>query len=490
MKWKQLLLSLLIMSTFVFFPQVVNAATATVSISSSKSKPVVGNSVSVTFKISSSSALGSWQYQISYPTSLFTFKSCSTNSLNQAGVVANNTTKSTSVTCYFTAKKSGSGSFTIKNYDIFGMDEKKMTTTISPAYVTVITQAQLEASYSKDNNLKSLSISNGELTPAFNKNTTTYSVELPNGTTKTTIKGTVSDSSASVSGLGSKTLKEGLNQFKIVVTAENGSTKTYTLNITVKELEPITVTIEDQEYNVVRKASLLEQPNKNFVEKEIQIEEKSVPAYYNEVLNYTLVGLQDQEGNIEYYKYNEEENTYTKYKDYTFEQLILEIKENKENIPENYQEAKITINDEEITAYKISDTSEFALFNAINIKTGKEELYLYDSIENTIQRYYNDDLQLEKKENETKKETYELIILVLIIALVITYFFLLISLIRKERKRSKYEKRLKQEKIEHNKKEEEKKEKEQKNEKTEPKKHEAKIEKGKNNNKKGKKNKK
>lgn len=481
-RWKQILFTLLIATTFGFFPQIVNAATANVNIYSNKSKPVVGNSVSVTFKISSSSALGSWQYQISYPTSLFTFKSCSTNSLNQAGVVANKTTKSTSVTCYFTAKKSGSGSFTIKNYDIFGMDEKKMTTKISPAYVTVITQAQLEASYSKNNNLKSLSVSGGELNPKFDKNTTTYSIELPPETTKTTIKGAVADNSASVSGLGNKTLKEGANKFKVVVTAENGSTKTYTLNITVKELEPITITLNDTEFNVVRKSSLLKQPNENFIEKEIQIEEKDVPIYYNEALNYTLVGLQDKDGNIEYYKFNEEENSYTKYEDYTFEQLTLEIENTKENIPENYQETKITINEQEITAYKITDSSEFALFNAIDVKTGKKELYLYDSIGNTVQRYYSDDLNIEKKENETEKETYELIILILIGTLVITYFCLLISLIKKERKRSKYEKRLKQEKMEHNKKEDTKQKKETRTEKEE--KLETKLEKEKNNKKK------
>ena len=44
----------------------VKAASATISVSSSTSKVVVGNTFTVTIKISSSTSLGSWEFTPSY----------------------------------------------------------------------------------------------------------------------------------------------------------------------------------------------------------------------------------------------------------------------------------------------------------------------------------------------------------------------------------------------------------------------------------------
>jgi hypothetical protein len=49
----------------------VKAASATISVSSSTSKVVVGNTFTVTIKISSSTSLGSWEFTPSYNTKLF-----------------------------------------------------------------------------------------------------------------------------------------------------------------------------------------------------------------------------------------------------------------------------------------------------------------------------------------------------------------------------------------------------------------------------------
>lgn len=81
---------------------------------------------------------------------------------------------------------------------------------------------------SNDNKLSSLTVSNGTI--SFNENTTTYNLTVDSSSTYISAKS--SSSSASVSGTGTKTLKYGLNTFKINVTAESGSVRTYTLNIT------------------------------------------------------------------------------------------------------------------------------------------------------------------------------------------------------------------------------------------------------------------
>ncbi len=87
-----------------------------------------------------------------------------------------------------------------------------------------------KSSKSTDNSLKSLSIEGAELSPILSNNVTTYraTVDLE----KIVIKGEVSDSKATVVGLGEKTLAIGENKFDIIVTAEDGSSRTYTVIVT------------------------------------------------------------------------------------------------------------------------------------------------------------------------------------------------------------------------------------------------------------------
>ncbi len=58
------------------------------------------------------------------------------------------------------------------------------------------------------------------------------SLNLTTDSTTVVIVATAKDSKATVTGAGSKNLDFGLNQFSIIVTAENQSKKTYTLNVT------------------------------------------------------------------------------------------------------------------------------------------------------------------------------------------------------------------------------------------------------------------
>lgn len=78
------------------------------------------------------------------------------------------------------------------------------------------------------NTLDSLSLTGATIT--FDKNTTTYNVTID--ASSTTISATKTDSHAKVSGTGKKTLNYGKNTLKVVVTAENGNKKTYTINVT------------------------------------------------------------------------------------------------------------------------------------------------------------------------------------------------------------------------------------------------------------------
>ena len=90
-------------------------------------------------------------------------------------------------------------------------------------------------SASSDATLRNLGINPHDFS-GFRKATTSYSVSVPNDTEKISIYAYATDSKATVSGTGSKTLKVGKNTFNIKVTAaDKKTTKTYTLNITRKE---------------------------------------------------------------------------------------------------------------------------------------------------------------------------------------------------------------------------------------------------------------
>jgi len=99
-----------------------------------------------------------------------------------------------------------------------------------------------------NNDLNSLSVSAGNLN--FSKNTTSYSINVENDVKEINISATALDSKAKVSGTGTKTLKEGKNTFKVVVTAENEKTKTYTIVVNRKKTD---TKEEDKEPVVVEK---------------------------------------------------------------------------------------------------------------------------------------------------------------------------------------------------------------------------------------------
>lgn len=96
---------------------------------------------------------------------------------------------------------------------------------------TVSYSATIAAPASKDNSLKSLSVSNATISPAFNTNTTSYTAEVPFDVSKLNVSAAANDAKAKVS-INSPNLKPGgTTNVTVTVTAENGSTKTYTIAV-------------------------------------------------------------------------------------------------------------------------------------------------------------------------------------------------------------------------------------------------------------------
>ena len=341
-------LSIIFFSIMLFFIHLspLLASTATISVSSSSNKVVVGNTFTVTVKVKSSTYFGTVEFTPSYDKSKFKMTSGKTS------VIDYGKSKEKKYTYKFKAIASGSGTFTVKNVAVRDYDkEKEMSTSKGKTTVTVITQSQLEASYSKNNNLKSLSINGLKLSPSFNKNTTSYKVNASANTTTVNIKGKVEDSKSRVSGLGKHKVSEGENKIKVTVTAQNGSTKTYTIIVNVTDPNPINVTINDKNYTVVKRESSLDMPT-GFEKTTVTINNQKIPGFYNETTNYTLVGLKDEEGDVELYKYDSQSNTYSKYVSVDLGRMQIIPLSIDNSFNKEFNKTTVTIDEEEIEALR------------------------------------------------------------------------------------------------------------------------------------------
>ncbi len=301
--------------------------------------------------------------------------------------------------------------------------------------------------YSANNYLISLSVDGYELNKTFDKETLEYTVEVPNGTEKVVVNAKTENSNASVKGSGEVQVNEGNNNIELVITAENGNTRVYKLNIIVKELDPINVEVDDKTYTVVRKSGEIEQVNDTYEETTVKIDDQDVIAYYSKITGYTLVMLKDSNGVVNYYIYDN--NEYSLYKEYTMGGITLYLT-NKNYKDKNYKLTSFTYNDDEIIAYKLTNnslikdtyaaddsTKNFFLFYAINVETGKESLYQYDAVEGTVQRY-NDDVG---KVYQTEANNYKNYLYIAIGVIVITIIALVIALIIKLRNKNKNRRR-------------------------------------------------
>lgn len=295
--------------------------------------------------------------------------------------------------------------------------------------------------------LSSLTIDGYELDSKFDKETLEYSVTVKEGTEKIKINAQLADSSAKVSGVGEVTVSEGVNNFSLIVTAENGSKRTYKLTVTVKEYKPIKVEVDGEDYTVVRKRKDLPTISEYFEEKEITIDEEKVDGYYNDTLKYEVVGLKDSYGKIEYYIYDD--GKYIFYNEQIFNGKALRILD--KELDGGYKKTSFSYNDSKIVGYQevkldlLKNTyaldnnditgNSFYLFYAINLETGKEELYQYDSVEKTVQRYNT--LVLKMYQEQSDKYYLYLLCSILVLGITIVTFSTMFMCRRNKNKKKK-----------------------------------------------------
>lgn len=435
----------LIICTFIISINYVKAASYDVTVTSKT--VTIGNSVTLTIKGNDLAG----RFDLSSSNS--SVASLSNNSL----FIDNN---SASIT--ITAKSVGTTTITIIPTDVTAYDNntitgnKTITITVKDKPTSnpstggnnsgTTTNTTPTKKKSTNNYLSSLTIEGYTLDKEFKKDETEYSIMVENDVNKIKINAQLDDSSAKVTGIGEVEVKEGINKLEIKVTAENGSTRTYTLNVTVKELNPIEVTINKKKYTIIRKEGELEPPE-NYEKSSIKIGEEEVLCYINKNTKNIIIGLTDEKGVSKFYLYNKETKEYTLYNGYNIGGMNINILEMPEElIPKGYIKVSFNYNNNKLDGYqyiKKNQTyaaddkikgSDFYLIYGINENTGEKALYVYDKLEGTIQRFNSDLVEAYNDENN-KYFMYMLISLALLAVSIIT---LSIVLIKQKKNKTKF----------------------------------------------------
>ena len=412
----------------IFFIGIINVnATGNYTISLSSTSVTKGKSVTLYIKANNCAGrfdISSSDSTVASISETYSFIDNATNTITISGLnsgTATITVKASDVTDYDGNTVSGTKTLTLKVNN---------STSSNNSSSSQQNNNNSQTEKSNDATLKSLSIDDANISPEFKSDILEYNVEVESGVEKLKINATPNNNKATVSGAGEVTVKEGLNKISISVTAEDGSRKTYTINITVKEKEPIIVKINGKNYTIIKKEEEL--PEVDLFEKtKVKIGEEEVAAYYNSDLKIYLVGLRDDKNNIGMYIYDTDKNTYTRYNWITVGGVTLYLKDAPKKL-ENFTKYKETINNISIDLYKLNNNEKIGLIYGTNVKTGNTGWYIYDKDDETLARYYNKEVDIYKNKISNYKN-YLMIFMVLVSVIILV----LISLITNKKIKKK-----------------------------------------------------
>lgn len=334
---------------------------------------------------------------------------------------------SVSTTVTFTAKKSGNVKikFTPDSGNCLDVDSNNVSISISSLTITVKEKETstnsgtgtsnnnagstsnnnepVEDTRSKENSLSSLKVSEGTLSPAFNASTTKYKVEVGSTVNKITLSATAKDSKASVSGTGEKTLKVGNNSFEIKCKAENGSVKTYKIDVHVDETPLVYTEYNGKKLGVVR--TDVTAPN-GFEKTTVTLEGEKVTAFHSNQLDKTVVYLIDEQNNKNYYLFDEEKGITSIFIPTTLlgrNVYIIDVNENDFN-KEGMIFGDITVDGNSLKGWTYEDPiyANYELIIVMN-EQGEKVIYQHEKTENSLQLYMTP-----QKSNDNSKIIYVL----------------------------------------------------------------------------------
>lgn len=286
-----------------------------------------------------------------------------------------------------------------------------------------------ETKKSNVNTLASLTVSAGELSPAFDGNNTNYEVNVDAKVTSITIDAKATDAKASVSGTGEHALQVGANTLQVVCKAENESTKTYTITVNVDETPQVYLKLNKQKLGVVRNVKDLGIPE-SFEATTIKIEENEVTAYHSNNMNKTILYLVNEKGEKNFYLYDEKEGVTSIFIPVTVlgrNVYIIDVKKDDVKV-DHTKFNKIQIDNNTFDGWTFTNDKNYSLIMVMNQK-GEKVIYQYEATENTLQLYHQ---VKQEQSNQPKQQKHIMtyvfasttVVFALISLVLIRYFFI------------------------------------------------------------------
>lgn len=315
-----------------------------------------------------------------------------------------------------TFKALKTGKTTINNYENFIVDSNEELMNVTPGWSTVTINAPYTAS--GNNNLSSLSISPGTLSPGFSAGTTSYSASVSNATTSVAVSAKAADGKAKVAVWGNTGLDVGNNTVTVQVTAENGSKKTYTITVnraagstggntggnapapddtpspspTATPEPQVTVTLpDDTQLPVSNQLPEGVSVPAGFEQSQLEVDGQTLPTAVHQDGGLVAVYLAGDEGHpAGFYFYNEktrEVQAMTPVAMSTGKLTLVDLPQELV-VPEGYTSTLMELGGQQHTLLVPDDTEEpnHYIVYAMD-EEGKLGLYLYDVEQETFQRY-------------------------------------------------------------------------------------------------------
>ena len=396
--------------------QMLTAHAATGKITFSDPSVTVGEQVSVKMKIASSdnTALGASDVRLQYDSSALQFLSGTSanggaGSIRVIGAMESENQTTFTFTLKFKALKAGTSNIKVTSQEVY--DANSQVVTIDHVGSSAV-KVTAPVTYSKDATLSGLTISPGELTPAFSADVTEYTATVGADVEKLTVSAPATHDKASVSVSGNEGLQIGENTITCKVKAEDGeTTKTYTILVTKTEelptesagetSAPVTsggsaTNVEDGNWQVAASfdASLL--PS-GFSVTEFTYDGQAVQAAADAQGN-VLLYMTNESGEGEFFLFDPTSNILAPYVTVRMAEkqiIVLPPEQIPDDItlPEGFAECTIDIGSHTVHGWiwnsKTENVPEYCIVYGQNDE-GERNFYRYDQKEMTMQRYFRD----------------------------------------------------------------------------------------------------
>lgn len=336
-------LTVIFIMAVLIMPQKAYAASAEMNFECDVQEAVVGDVITVYLTIKAEVLPGNFEGYISYDSEVFEYRdgpaciSGSEGMLKVNDMVVDSTMNSRRYMMTFEAIGRGECEFSLLGSpELYEFEDGYL---MSVASSPLVVDVKAKSTASDETGLAGLRISPGALIPEFNENMTEYTTSVENNVTRLIVSAHAKELSADVSIDGGDNLAVGENRITITVTAPSGAEKMYVIICTRAEAGE---TVEPDE-----------DPGASEEEK--------------------LVGLKNVEGSTFIFG--------------KYEYLVCDIPEDFVS-PEGYVETAVVLDGISVTAYVREDkTDDDFLLMILQHGDSSPDLYCYDRVEKTIQRF-------------------------------------------------------------------------------------------------------